>query len=372
VRIELADVALIDRTLRRKRRRRRGTTGVDLRGLLADILVWANRFVPSQAGSILLDDPASKMGGEAQGTLYFVACFGRRAKKLVGTSIPDDSGIVGETYRIGRPYFCEDVRRDDRFLALPDKRALRECRSLIAVPIHIDDAIVGVIELINRKGQPNFDRKDLELLEVFAGYTATLVRNALDGRRFERMAQQDSLTGLFNYQHLHAQLVREIRKTLRRKDGDLSQIFFDLDHLKQVNDTHGHLVGSRLIQEVADIIRLVFEGTGALMARYGGDEYVIVLPELHLDEATAYAEVLRDRIARNVFLSRRAPGGVPPLRLKGLVTCSIGVASLRQNVIHRKDPKKMAEALTKAADKAMYRAKELGKNRVVRAEGKGG
>lgn len=335
---------------------------------MGEILSWANEFVPADAGSILLDDPLPKQQGEGDtGKLYIVACFGKIAGRLVGTPLPDDVGIAGRTYKCGESYFCEDVGKDENFLSLTSRDLEYDCRSIICVPIRINLSVIGVIELINRRGRKNFDRKDLGLLEIFAGYTATVIQNALDARRFEEMSKTDYLTGLYNYQYIFRLLVQEVERAVN-KGTDVAQIFFDLDSLKSVNDTYGHLVGSQILIEVAGIMREVFMDSGAAMARYGGDEYMIVLPGTPIKKAAQYAESLMSAIAEHTFICKEDKRGGTPLRIRGVITSSIGVASLRRNVNPGHSAEAMAEMLTKAADNAMYRAKGLGKNRVSIAE----
>jgi len=365
--VAVADAALISHILRRKRAHRDTDTEVDLRELLKEIILWADKFVPSASGSILLDDPVMKYAREAPGRLHFVACFGPVAEELVGTSLTADRGIVGETYLRGEPYFCDDVSKDPQWFSLVDESTRYKCRSIICVPIQIDTATVGVIELINREENVCFDEKDFALLKVFAGYTATLIQNALDARRFEELSKTDYLTGMYNYQFLFRILVRKVREA-RKTDSDVSVVFFDLDYLKQVNDTYGHLVGSRLLIEVGDITKEIFGGFTSLMARYGGDEYVVLLPGMSLEKAGELAEQLRVRIQDNTFLSETGPAGEKALNLQGRVSCSVGVASLLRNVPNVPDEAVTAELLTKASDKAMYRAKENGKNQVVLAD----
>ena len=127
-----------------------------------------------------------------------MACFGVGSSGLAGTHLPDDVGIVGATYRSGMPYLSKDISRDDKFYDAIDKKTQYESKSILAMPIKIDDSVVGVIELINRKGKVNYGDRDLSILEIFASYTSTLIKNVLDARRFEDLSKRDNLTGLYN------------------------------------------------------------------------------------------------------------------------------------------------------------------------------
>ena len=236
----IADDTIIDRILQRKTKRRHPARQVDLREVLRQILLKANEFVPSDSGSILLDDPLLKWDEEHEGKLYFMACFGVGSSALVGTHLADDVGIVGAIYQSGMPYLSEDVSRDGKFYDLIDRKTKYESKSILAMPIRIDESVVGVIELINRKDRVTYDDRDLSILEIFASYTSTLIKNALDARRFEDLSKRDNLTGLFNDRYFYERLDMETQKAID-EGSDLSLIFFDLDHFKEVNDTHGHL-----------------------------------------------------------------------------------------------------------------------------------
>ncbi len=357
----IADDTIIDRILQRKTKRRHPARAVDLKEVLRQILLRANEFVPSDSGSILLDDPLLKWDKEHEGKLYCMACFGVGSSELAGTHLPHDVGIVGATYQSGMPYLSKDISKDDKFYDAIDKQTKYESKSILSMPIKIDDSVVGVIELINRKEKVNYDDRDVSILEIFASYTSTLIKNALDARRFEDLSKRDNLTGLYNDRYFHERLDMETQKAID-EGSDLSLIFFDLDHFKEVNDTHGHLIGSQVLREVATIVEEVFLDSGAASARYGGDEFVILLPGDSLETSNDYGETLREAIERNIFVREGASPGEPPLNIEGVITCSVGIASLEKG--EGKEPKKMKEALIRAADSAMYRAKDLGKNRV--------
>lgn len=367
--IHIADKPVLLRVLNRKKRPSAADHEVDLGSVLKEILTWANKLVLSEAGSILLDDPILKYDPNSNGQLYFAACFGKNSSSLVGTSISDRTGIAGEAYHKQKSLISKDVSKDRSFYPKIDKQTGYKTISIICAPIRIYNSTIGVIELINRKKSINYDKTDLALLEIFAGYTATLIHNALMARNFEEISKIDNLTGLHNDRYFFFSLEAGIAKAIATK-GDISLIFFDLDHFKEVNDTHGHLAGSAVLKEVADILRDIFFNTNSVLSRYGGDEYVIIMPETGSKEAASYAEKIRTKIEDYTFLKTQVTKGSHSIRLKGLITCSIGVASLSENVSLKGISSKTSGALIKAADSAMYVAKESGKNRVVIAQGK--
>ncbi|HBR16480.1 MAG: hypothetical protein A3G39_06740 [Deltaproteobacteria bacterium RIFCSPLOWO2_12_FULL_43_16] len=330
---------------------------------------WANEFVPSDSGTIFLDDPILKFNDPTNGKLYFIACFGRNSKAIVGTSIPSNVGIVGKVYTSGKPYISEDVKRDNYFYSGIDKKTKFQSRSIVCAPIDIEGARIGVIELINSKEKINYERKDLTLLKIFAGYTSTLIQNALDAKMFEHLSRIDNLTGLYNDRFFFESIESELAKALAA-NKDLSLIFFDLDHFKEVNDTYGHLAGSRVLKEVGGLLEEIFGKTKAFLSRYGGDEFVIILPSTDLKGAGEYSEMVRKKIGSNVFIKEVAGPKEKALNIKDVITCSLGVASLKGNIISNKKISRIATDLIGQADAAMYKAKEQGKNKVCFAKGK--
>jgi diguanylate cyclase (GGDEF)-like protein len=220
-----------------------------------------------------------------------------------------------------------------------------------------------VLELINRRHRDGFGRQDLNLLEIFAGFISISIQNVLDGRQAQEIAKRDNLTGLFNDRYLHISLARAI-ETCRATDKDLTLLFLDLDFFKHVNDTHGHLAGSQVLQEVGLVLRRECDGLNAIVARYGGDEFVLALLEMDLEAGVDLAESIRERIVSNTFCS--SPGEIQPdaLHLTGL-TCSIGVASLSRHLRHEDSTERCKSTLLRLSDSAMYVAKETGRNRTA-------
>jgi diguanylate cyclase (GGDEF)-like protein len=363
LRINLAKKAVLERVLQRKKLNSfQSPSEVDLKEMLRDILKWANEFVPSESGSIFLDDPILINNLEKSGTLYFVACFGVGSRTLTGTSLPIDVGIVGKTYKTGRAYMTGNPKKDSNFYGKIDKYTKYRSKSIIAVPVKIKGTTIGVLELINKLGtKENYTKKDLTLLKIFAGYTSTLIQNSLDAKKFGELSIRDSLTGLFNDRYFYERLTKESQLARRRKK-DLSLIFLDLDNFKQVNDTHGHLVGSRLLSEVGNIIMDISKLNNAIPVRYGGDEFSIILPDKGIIKAGRFAEDIRAAIEKCVFLSDAVCGKGKGINIKGLITASIGAASLNANIRPNAALKDIREGLIRASDEAMYTAKDAGKN----------
>ncbi len=347
--------------LERRRARLPMSEDVSLAENLSAILNKANEFVPSAAGSILLDDPNSKTRNRRARELTFVAAFGDRSDGLPGRTIPCDRGIAGHVYLTGLPYRASDVAVDRLFFSKMDEITDYSTQSLVAIPIRIGSEVCGVLELINRQGAVLFSDQDRNLLQIFAGYISVSIQNILDGRRAQELARRDNLTGLYNDYHLHLALSQAVRNSLE-SGKDLAVLFLDLDYFKLVNDTHGHLAGSQVLREVGQVLQASFGGKESICARYGGDEFVMVVPDCNADEALALAEQIRHRIVHTTYCAN--PGDIQPdpLNLTGL-TCSIGVASLLRHVEPGLEEDACKSQLIRQADRAMYIAKESGRNR---------
>jgi diguanylate cyclase (GGDEF)-like protein len=337
----------------------------------------ANEFVPSEAGMIVLDDPVSKTTRfREKNRLAVVACFGAGSRGILGRRQPASRGIAGRVYCTGEAYFSRDVGRESRIgLEVIGPLIKGSKKSVLCVPIAIRDSVVGALQLVNRKKGRAFTLKDFELLKIFADYISASIQNFLDAKRNADMARKDALTGLSNDRNLHI-VLRKTASRSWRTGHDLTLLFMDLDHFKEVNDEHGHLAGSRVLAEVGYLLRENVNWPHAEIARYGGDEYVIVLPNADLVTAVETAENLRRVIERSVFLSKVDRSGpvpmilreeFPHLNIADKITASFGVASLQKHVLSA-DPNR----LLRLADEAMYASKNAGRNRVTVASVAGG
>jgi diguanylate cyclase (GGDEF)-like protein len=332
----------------------------DVSLLFRRILRNAAEIVPSESGAILLDEPLSKTLPPESRRLHFVAAFGPTAGQVIGRSTSAALRVAGHVYCTGTAHLAAVVDREDRFAEHLDRSTGFATRSIIAAPIVLGDSVCGAIELTNRLDGIPFDAHDLLLLEVFASYTALSIQNALDARHAQHLARMDDLTGLFNDRYLHIRL-REELALATANSMPCALLFIDLDHFKPINDQYGHLVGSQVLREVGFLLRRVTADHDAVVARYGGDEFTIMLPGLGSAGAEPVAEAVRAAIADAVFLDRDRGPEFPALKLRNAVTASIGVAAIEPGDPPVEDP---ALWLIRAADQAMYRAKTLGKDRV--------
>ena len=198
-----------------------------------------------------------------------------------------------------------------------------------------------------------------------AARAASALREVAGARR-ARDSRRDSLTGLFDDRALHGGLTDAISDAGR--DGShVGLLFLDLDRFKRVNDRHGHVTGSRVLSQAAGLVDDAGRRAGGFAARYGGDEFVVVLPGADLDRCLREAERLRATLAATIFA-----GGEPPRRRPLVhVTCSIGAASAQPAPVGETSGasarERAATRLLRSADDAMYQAKHAGRNRVAAA-----
>lgn len=337
---------------------------VRLDSALREILERANDFVPSESGGILLDDPRATLAGVRSPRLTFIAVYGPDSAQLLGKRIPSDRGFTGRIYRTGLPYRSDHLEHDDPLLEFSGHSGDTPA-SVIGVPVLVGDSICGVLELTNRRSGSPYSARDNELLRIFAAYMSSSIQNALDALRARALARLDHLTGLFNSRYFHVRLQDEIAHA-DHNGTDLSLLFIDLDYFKAINDHFGHVAGSWTLREVA---RLLSENAppATVLARYGGDEFVAILPGAGLQRASQTAELLRRVIEEATFFDADTEAVETAQPLPG-VRASIGVASYRDHLAPSGNQRRRENLLLRLADTAMYRAKANGRNRIEVAE----
>jgi len=212
-----------------------------------------------------------------------------------------------------------------------------------------------------------FSRKDVGFLYLWGYPFSPALHTLPPARRARVVAGRDSLTSLYNDRYFHRKLQREIERLAGTKEGEVSLLFLDCDHLKRVNDEHGHLAGSQVLREVSFIMQRVLAETVSLACRYGGDEFTVILLDQSLEQAAVVAEKLRRAVSEWVFLPMAIGPGEPALNLKNVLSMSVGVASYRAHCAPGAPPAEQKNQLLKAADAALYMAKTKGKNCVVAA-----
>lgn len=292
------------------------------------IVAHAADWLPIASWLVLAIDDAGRMRGMGERALTPAL---ESAARAVGQSV----------IRSGDVCCVMDLSADRRFtLAMPS--------ATVAFPLKCRGRVVGALVGIDRAPSvrdPKFAPATLTALLTALESVAIALDNALRVQRAEALSVTDDLTQLYNSRYLSQVLHRETKRA-SRSGRPLSLLFIDLDGFKLVNDSHGHLFGSRALVEAAAVIRASARETD-VVARFGGDEFALVLPDTGSDGALAVGERIRERIAAHAFLHGDG--------LDMHLTVSVGVATLPDVAVS-------AEALIQAADEAMYHVKDHGKN----------
>ncbi len=314
---------------------------LDPNEIVACVMERVQFLVRAEGWSLLLVD-------EATGELTFKEVLGERSALLKEARIPPGKGIAGEVAKSGKAIIANDVTHCPQFNPEPDRLTDFKTRSVLAAPLKHKERVLGVVEIVNKKGGEEFTRDDLDTVELFLEPAAIALRNAFLFEQTKKLAMIDDLTQLANSRYLFDALARETGLG-KRYGFPVAVIFLDLDGFKQVNDRYGHLVGSRTLKVVADILRGVVRSVD-IIARYGGDEFTLVLPNTNLEGAKRVAERARACIEEHDYAAA--------LQADFHLSASFGVAVFPD---HGDDP----EVLIRKADGAMYGVKETTKNAVA-------
>jgi len=281
---------------------------------------------------------------EERKDLVFEMAIGGGGQEMAAFRVKMGEGIAGWVAQTGEPVIVNDTQRDPRFARRFDSATRFRTRSVLCAPLVSRGRTLGVVQVINRR-RGRFTRADLDLLLTLVEPCAIALENAILFQRAEQLTITDDLTKLFNSRYMNLYIGREIKRC-KRHGIPISVIFLDLDGFKGINDQYGHLAGSMTLTEVGGILtRCVRESD--ILARYGGDEFVAVLPETPAAGAMIIAERIRKSIACHAFLESQG--------LQARLTASIGIASYPD---HGLTP----EGLVQKADQAMYRVKERNKD----------
>jgi diguanylate cyclase (GGDEF)-like protein len=309
------------------------------------ILTQAADLVRAERGSLLLFD-------ESTNHLTMTASRGIKASISEVSPIAMGEGIAGSVLQEGHPVVAsmDDLGRS----SLPERGY--KTKSFISYPISIGSRRFGVLNLADKVGGGAYDANDLSVIELVAPQIALALERAAWQQRanqFQVMSITDPLTGLHNRRYLEARLTEELSRS-KRYDYPLSFMMIDIDDFKVYNDQNGHQAGDRALEITAQCLRAALRKVD-VASRYGGEEFSILLPQTNLQEAG----VIADRIRRKIYGTLFTHGKSQPL---GAVTVSIGLSAFSPAL-------DSAEAMVRAADRALYHAKRHGKNRAYAYQG---
>ena len=323
---------------------------VERRDALLDIVRAVNTTLePPKIAELLVDRAATwvpapcwaVVSSDLSAQLSVIADHG-----LTPDMAPAVYAIANWVMSRGQEFVSADLQRDTRV----HNSAVG---AVVAFPLSCRGRKVGALIGLDRLAsarEPRLSVSMLRAVRILLEPAAVALDNAILLKRAEALSVTDDLTNLFNSRYLNIVLRRETKRA-SRNGRPLSLLFIDLDGFKGVNDTHGHLFGSRALVEAAAVIRGSARETD-IVARFGGDEFAIILPDTGSEGAFAVGERVRDRLAAHHFL------GADGLNIH--LTASVGVATLP-------DVAASAEELVHAADKAMYQVKDSGKNGIQAA-----
>lgn len=319
------------------------TSTLSVEDILKLIMGYVEKLYKPENWSLLLVD-------EDRGELYFAVAVGDASRRIKEKRLRMGEGIAGWAAQKGEKVVIKDVYSDHRFARQFDTETGFKSESIVCIPMVSKDKPLGVVEIINIPPELMED-ESLRALEALADFAAIAIENARYVSHIEWLSIHDDWTPLYNARHMYKIIDEEIERSEKREEP-FSLIFFDMDHLKKVNDAYGHFVGANLLRKVGDLL-VELSGPSDRGARYGGDEFVLILPGTGKQGALRMAEKIRDAIGKAVFFEDEG------FNIK--VTASFGVATFPDHARSR-------EEIIKMADKAMYFVKEQSRNGICAAD----
>ena len=304
------------------------TSSLELEEILGAIMDKMAQFFGPERWSMLMVDDKS-------GELYYAIAVGENTESLKGLRVPLGEGVAGWVASTGNPLVVPDVALDPHWSAFANKHPDLKIKSIACVPVRSGNKTLGVIQLLNSK-LDLLSEYSISFLRILCDYAAIAIQNARSMTLIQELTITDDVTGLFNARHLYTLLDEQVAQ-----GRVFSLMFVDLDRFKAVNDTHGHLIGSRLLAEIGSLLKRCLGPNNAAF-RYGGDEFVALLPGMGKSAASGTTIALREDLRAARFLE----GAGLSLNVSG----SFGLAT------YPEDGDTVATIL-RAADTMMYEAK---------------
>jgi diguanylate cyclase (GGDEF)-like protein len=311
---------------------------LELSAILRIVLASMDRFIQADLWALLMVEPASQQ-------LYYVAADGLEDPRFADMRVNMGEGLAGWVAKTGETLIIPEASADPRIAAAAQGQNFA-VRSAIGLPIRGRQGTHGVLAVFN----PHFHRHSdysIAFLHILVDYAAIAIENSQDVARAQQLTITDDVTGLFNTRHLYATLAAEL-DLARSQSRPLSLAFLDLDRFKLINDQHGHLIGSEMLSQIGRRIRQFCRPTD-LCFRYGGDEFVILMPATTREEALRLARTIHANLARSVFLVGKG--------LEVTIGASAGIAAYPGDG-------RTVHSILGAADKRMYQVKSTGRGRV--------
>lgn len=279
------------------------------------------------------------------GKLEIKSGFGLSKRFLTQPPLNLGEGIVGKVVLHGKPFMTTNVSKE-RHCVYKELAELEGIKALLSVPLKTSSKTIGCIT-VYRKTDEAYADTDLLLLNIFAAQAVEAVEKTKLLEDLKNQATFDQLTNVYNKTSLIRRLEEEIKRASRH-NHPLSILFVDIDDFKEFNDTHGHLLGDKLLADFVSLQKALLRKND-IIGRYGGEEFIIATPENDKKKTLALANKLLDAVNHHGFLGKKkdAVG----------ISFSAGISSFPE------DGKTALEIINKA-DQALYRAKREGKNRI--------
>jgi diguanylate cyclase (GGDEF)-like protein len=260
-------------------------------------------------------------------------------------------GIAGHVLQTGETLLIDDVKADPRFYKEVDQITGFQTKSIVCIPLFIRTQVFGVLEVINVQDMARFKKTYLPILKILADYASIAIDNARHFKKIQEVSRTDEYTGLPNARYMH-EILPKLLNSCERDNQPMAVVFMDIDNFKLVVDAYGHLQGSQVLNEIGQTIAAQLKENDILI-KYGGDEFIIILPNQNKIESHKVVAVVQDAIRTSEYLQNEEF----PIKL----TASFGIAT------YPEDAKTVKDLLIKA-DNQMYQIKMSTKDGIATAD----